>query len=185
MDWLPVFAFLATASLALIGYLVTHWLEVRREQRRARLERVNRQLGELYGPLLALVSSGEEAWTAFRSHYRAGLKFWLSDPPPTDDEAAAWRLWMREVFMPLNLRVEDVIVGKADLLDEDEMPMPFLQLVAHVAAYKTVLKRWDQKDFADNIALLPFPRSYLLPLVQERFALLKQEQQKLLGELSP
>jgi hypothetical protein len=92
---------------------------------------------------------------------------------------------MREVFMPINLRVEEVIVGKADLLDEAEMPLPFLHLVAHVAAYKTVIRRWDQNDFTDNVALLPFPRSDLLAFVRNGFAHLKQEQQRLLGELGP
>jgi len=185
VDSIPLLLFLGGAALAVAGYLITHWLEVRLEQRRARLELVNRQLGELYGPLFALVAGSRQAWGAFRKRYRPEQKFWTGDPSPTDEEAAAWRLWMREVFMPINLRVEDVIVGKADLLDETEMPMPFLQLVAHVAAYKTVIKRWDQADFTENIALVAFPRSDLLPLVQKRFAMLKEEQQALLGELRP
>jgi hypothetical protein len=41
--------------LALGGYLFTYFYGKKQEQRKNRLERINRQLDELYGPLLAIV----------------------------------------------------------------------------------------------------------------------------------
>jgi hypothetical protein len=66
--------------------------------RKDRLDRVNRQLSELYGPLYALDRAGYRLWQVFRS--RHGRDFWGSDHPPTTVEAAARRLWMTTVFSP-------------------------------------------------------------------------------------
>lgn len=198
----------ATIALALIGYVITHRNDVRRDQRQALLDRVNRQLGELYGPLLALVTATDSAWNAYMSRYRPGgslrepgmvtdrsdvvpgprLAAW--PPPnvnpqraPTAGEGVTWRLWIREVFMPLNLRMEEVIITKADLLEGDAMPVPFLDLVAHVESYRTVLKRWDEGDYSEQFALLLFPAT-LRGHVTEQFQLLKREQSRLLGLLN-
>ena len=51
-------------------------------------------------------------------------------------EEEAWRLWMRHVFMPLNTRMEELVITKAELLDAPTMPDCLLQLVAHVTAYR-------------------------------------------------
>jgi hypothetical protein len=51
--------------------------------RKDRLDRVNRQLSELYGPLFALDRAGYRLWQVFRS--RHGRDFWGSDAPPTPE----------------------------------------------------------------------------------------------------
>ena len=53
-----------TIVLALGGYLAKYVNDVRIEQRRARLDRVSRQLSEFYGPLLSLSYAGGIAWDA-------------------------------------------------------------------------------------------------------------------------
>jgi hypothetical protein len=69
--------------LALGGYLATYTYNLKLAQRKDRLDRVNQQLSELYGPLLALASSSGACWTAFRQRYRPnGLSFWDSEPTP-------------------------------------------------------------------------------------------------------
>jgi hypothetical protein len=172
-----------TATLALVGYWLTYRNNVRLAQRNARLDRVNRQLSEFYGPLFASSAAAQIAWQGFRSRFpsRKGA-FWAGKTPPSPDEAAAWRLWMTEVFMPLNLRMESVVVEKSDLLDESEMPESLLQLCAHVEAYKTVLRQWEAGDFAEHTSVINYPyevREY----AQRSFADLKAEQRRLLGSL--
>lgn len=181
MEWLPVIAVAITGAFALIGYAITYRNNLKLEQVRGRLDRVNRQLGDLYGPLLALVSGGTRARVAFLERYRPGKRaFW--EDTPNEEEGAVWRLWMTEVFMPLNLQIEKIIVENTDLLDSDHMPEPFLDLVAHVEAYRTVIKRWGQADFSEYVSLLPFP-SGLQGHVEEEFARLKRLQGELLGLL--
>ncbi len=46
-------AVVVTIGLAFVGYVVTYLNGLRLSQRQERLARVNRQLGEFYGPLYA------------------------------------------------------------------------------------------------------------------------------------
>jgi hypothetical protein len=90
---------------------------------------------------------------------------------------------MTEVFMPLNLEMERVVVEKSDLLEESEMPPSLLQLCAHVEAYKTVIKRWENHDFSEHTSVIDFPAREVAEYVGTRFSVLKDEQMRLLGLL--
>lgn len=48
---------------------------------------------------------------------------------------------MEEVLQPLNEKASDTIVEHADMLESSTMEPLLLQLVAHVSAYKVILKR--------------------------------------------
>jgi hypothetical protein len=173
---------LMVAIVAAIVAAVLKWaVDLWTARRKDRLERIDRQLGNLYGPLYALVRTGDAAWKEFRARYRPGQSYWHSEPPPTPEEAEAWRLWMLEVFMPLNLRIEELIVGNADLLDEDDMPQCFLDLCAHVAAYKVIVQRWEKQDYSEPVGPIKFPGRALLGYVERRFRQLKKAQVRLLG----
>jgi hypothetical protein len=168
------------ATVAVIGLLITYWFNLRLARRRDRLERVNEQLKDLYGPLLALVSAADSAWASFRDQYRPHGSFWGRDPEPTDDEAQAWRRWMSTVFMPLNRQMRDVIVTKAHLFEEAEIPECLLRLCAHVSAYEPILDRWSEGDYAEHAPRLAFPRQQTLEYAVTSFKRLKTRQQELL-----
>lgn len=51
---------------------------------------------------------------------------------------------MKEVLQPLNEKAADIIVRHADLLQSAQMEPLLLQLVAHVSAYRVILKRCAQ-----------------------------------------
>jgi hypothetical protein len=51
---------------------------------------------------------------------------------------------MKEVLQPLNEKAADIIVRHADLLQSAQMEPLLLQLVAHVSAYRVILKRCTQ-----------------------------------------
>jgi hypothetical protein len=171
----------ASIVAAFAGFVAAYVNNLRLARRKDRLDRVSRQLSEFYGPLLSLVSTGNATWSVFRRTYRPGRSFWGTEPPPTDEEAATWRLWMREVFMPLNRRIAEVIHSKADLLEEEEMPQCLLDVCAHVASYEPVLKRWDDGDVEQHTALNLFPRRDLTAYAEQSFHRLKTEQSRLLA----
>jgi hypothetical protein len=150
MDFTTGLTITVSVVLAVVGYIATYVYGLRLAQRKDRLDRVNRQLSEFYGPLLALVSASQSSWEAFRGRYRpVPRSFWSDDPPPTAEDQAIWRLWVTEVFMPLNLEMVDVVTHHADLLDERQMPPGLLTLCAHVASYKPVVKQWETGDFSE------------------------------------
>jgi hypothetical protein len=171
------------AAVAVIGLGVKYRNDLAIARRKDQLERTNQQLRRLYGPLYAIERAEGEAWAAFRSLYRSNKSFWKSDPPPSAAEQAAWRLWMVEVFHPMNLRMERVIIENADLLEDDQIPECLLALCAHVAAYKAVLKQWEQGDYSRNLSVIDFPRQALREYVTSRYNDLKFRQGKLLSSL--
>ena len=185
-----VIAALVGVGAALIGYFVKHQSDIRLAQRDARLERINRQLSEFYGPLLALTRAAEEAWLAFRRRYRTGGgSYWKSDPPPTMEDAIVWRLWMSAVFVPLHEQMMELVLDHGDLIEEPEMPPSLLILCAHIAGYQAVLKDWEQGEISlkreDNISVVNFPGHELAEYAAAAFARLKAEQAELLGASAP
>jgi hypothetical protein len=147
----------STVILAFVGYIVKYLNDLAIARRRDRLDRVNAQLRLLYGPLFSLSKAGSAAWTSFRNIYKHGEPYFTESRKPTELELQAWRLWMSNVFMPLNRRMMEAIVVNADLL-EGEMPPEFLELVSHVAAYEVVLARWQLNDFSEHVSTKNFPK---------------------------
>ena len=173
--------------IAVIGYFIKYRIDLRLAQRNDRLERINRQLSEFYGPLLALTRSSGQSWQAFRQRYRppGSESFWKSDPPPTRDDTIAWRLWMTTVFMPVHQRMMELVLNRADLIEEPEMPPCLLDLCAHVNGYQAILKEWETGEIsmarADNISVVNFPGQELAEYAATAFSRLKAEQARLLG----
>ena len=151
-----------------------------RQQRAARLERVNRQLSELYGPLLAISLAGTSAWKSFGNMYMRPDVWSMADATP--DELARFRLWMQVVQMPLNERLVEVITTKADLLEGDDVPQVLLDLCAHVFSYKGVMARWALDDFSRHFTALKFPGAELNGYATTNYRALKEEQQRLIGQ---
>lgn len=167
--------------LALVGYLVTYLNDLRLAQRAEKLERVNKQLEQLYGPMFALTQASNIAWQAFRTIYRPEYATYFgAGEPPTEEELKAWRLWMSSVFMPINLRIYEAIVSNTHLLMEEEMPGILLNFCAHVEAYRTVLKQWEENDFSKHTSVVNYPVE-ILEYAQRCFMILRKEQAELLG----
>ncbi|WP_030546321.1 hypothetical protein [Streptomyces albus] len=173
----------ATIGLAFVGYLATYLNGLRLAQRQARLTRVNLQLSELYGPLFALMETNGRVYDTFAEKYARpdGRDPFRHEIPPTEQELAEWRLWATTVFIPNIQAMRDVVVGKADLLIEEEMPPVLLQLCAHVAGYEVTAARWEEARYEEHLSLIAFPGRELKQYTREQFIRLKGEQAKLLG----
>ncbi|MEM8863055.1 MAG: hypothetical protein AAGD96_32490, partial [Chloroflexota bacterium] len=91
--------------LALTGYLFTWFSGRRSQQKRDQLDRINKQLADLYGPMFALVESSDIAWRAFRTKHQPHSRFFSDKQPPSEEDIIAWRRWMRTVFMPINTQM--------------------------------------------------------------------------------
>lgn len=182
MDINTTITLLVSLFLALLGYFATYFNNLRLAQRKERLDRINQQLQKLYGPLFSLVRVSTITWDAFRENGTRRGPYWDKDNPPTDEEATEWRLWMISVFMPLNERMQEIVIEHADLLDEPEMPNCLLMLSAHVSAYKSVLRKWKNGDYTQNTSVINFPREELLVYTEQTFKRLKAEQSQLLGK---
>jgi hypothetical protein len=171
--------------LAFAGYWAKYRNDLQIARRKDQLDRVNRQLNELYGPLYAHLRGSTVVWDAFFHTYSPSQKAFFSDIEPSKEQKAQFRLWITNVFMPMNNAMVEACTKHADLLVDDEMPKCLLDLAAHVAAYQAVLKRWDAQDFSVHTSPLNFPQAALEAYVIPTCKRLKLRELAFLGDRSP
>lgn len=163
----------AAVMLAFLGYIVTYLNNLQLSRRKDRLERVNKQLSELYGPMFSLTHASSIAWKWFREAHSA-------EGETTPDDLKEWRLWMSVVFMPQNVKLYDIILNKSDLLIETAMPQSLLDFCAHTVALQAVLEKWKNEDYSEHYPIARYPRD-IDQYAHESYTRLKAEQSKLLG----
>jgi hypothetical protein len=163
-----------TVLLALLGYIATYLNNLQLSRRKDRLERVNQQLSELYGPMFSLTHASSIAWKWFKEAHSA-------DVEPTEDHLKEWRLWMSVVFMPQNEKLYDRILSRSDLLIETSMPQSLLDFCAHTVAMQAVLEKWKNKDYSEHYSVARYPTD-IEQYARESYTKLKAEQSRLLGK---
>jgi len=167
-----------TVLIAIFGYFITYFINNRLSKRNAKLERVNRQLSELYGPLYALAHISN---SLFHDLSKKLLKKGKDGDWEFEDvERKEWILWMQTVFMPINLNIYKLIRTKADLLIENDLDQSLLDVCIHVGEYKAMLKKWKEGDTSVVTPTKEFPDE-LSKYAQKCFRKLKKEQEELIG----
>jgi hypothetical protein len=163
-----------TILLALAGYLTTFWSARMVERRKDKLEQVNRRLNEFYGPLYVASQAGNIAYRSLLKKQGKTQSF-----PILDSEMEEWMLWMTTIFMPLNDEREKIIIKKAYLIVEEQMPRCLLDFVTHVVGYKAVLAKWAEGDYSERRSTIGWPPEFD-SYVERSYAALKAEQTRLL-----
>jgi hypothetical protein len=163
-----------TIILAFISYLVTFMSARMLALRKDKLELVNRRLNEFYGPLYVASQAGNIAYRSLLKKQGKKQSF-----PILDSEMKEWVLWMRTIFMPLNDVREKVIIQKAHLIIEEQMPHCLLDFVTHVVGYKAVLSKWAEGDYSERRSTIGWPPEFDV-YVERSYACLKAEQTRLM-----
>jgi hypothetical protein len=171
-------AAILTVVLAFAGYLVTFMSAHMLARRRDKLRLVNKRLNEFYGPLYVASQAGH---IAYRSLLRKQGK--TQSEPILDSEMKEWTLWMTTIFMPLNDIRERVIIEKAHLIVEEQMPHCLLEFVTHVVGYKAVLAKWAEGDYSERRSTIGWPPAFD-GYVQRSYAALKAEQTRLMHNVA-
>lgn len=166
--------------MAVLGYLAKYLNDIRIAKRKDRLDRVNRQLKEFYGPLLSLTASSNATWTEFRKKYRNHLKSYFDkNDPPTEKDLEIWRTWIITVFQPLNKDMYDLILANGDLIIENNFPKPLSDLCAHYESYKPIIVQWNGSNFKEHLSLLNYPLD-IIEYAEKSYNKLKKEQNRLI-----
>ena len=163
-----------TILLAFFGYLATAWSAKMLARRKDKLEHVNRRLNEFYGPLYVASQAGNIAYRSLLKKQGKTQSF-----PILDSEMKEWMLWMTTIFMPLNDVREKIIIEKAYLIVEEQMPQCLLDFVTHVVGYKAVLAKWAEKDYSERRSTIGWPPEFDA-YVECSYAALKAQQTHLL-----
>src|SRR6201998_1554969 len=167
-------AAILTVILALSGYLITSLSAHMLARRRDKLDLVNKRINEFYGPLYVASEAGNIAYRSLLN--RQGKQ---QSEPILDSEMKEWTLWMTTIFMPLNDIREHIIIEKAHLIIEEQMPQCLLDFVTHVVGYKAVLAKWDEGDYSEGRSTIGWPPEFAT-YVKRSYANLKAEQTRLL-----
>ena len=175
---------IASSIIVATGSWIFTYLHGKRAiTREAELDRVNDQLRLLYGPLYARLAASDAAWNAFWSRHRPShgqSSYFHPDYKLTAEEQERWRLWMTEVFHPLNKSLEAIIVSHSDLIEDGVMPSAFVSVLAHIATYDAVIAAWEKGDFSHYTSVLNFPGKELAETVQPTYKKLLDKQQRLI-----
>ena len=167
-------ALFLTIVIAFSGYLITILGARMLARRRDKLRLVNKRLNEFYGPLYVASEAGNIAYRSLLK--RQGKE---KSEPILDSEMKEWMLWMTTIFMPLNDVREKIIIEKAYLIIEEQMPQCLLDFVTHVVGYKAVLAKWAEGDFTERRSTIGWPPEFDA-YVKRSYAALKAEQTRLL-----
>jgi hypothetical protein len=160
--------------LAFVGYLATALSAKMLARRKDKLEQVNRRLNEFYGPLYVASQAGNIAYRSLLKKQGKSQSF-----PILDSEMKEWMLWMTTIFMPLNDVREKIIIEKAYLIVEEQMPRCLLDFVTHVVGYKAVLAKWEEGDYSERRSTIGWPPEFDI-YVERSYAALKAQQTHLL-----
>jgi hypothetical protein len=185
---------LVAVAAAAVGYLISYLDAHRKDQ----MALVSAQIEKLYGPLFALTEANNAAWDQFQHNYwPKRVVFFEPGFVLRPEDVELWRRWMRNVFQPMNEKMEDAIVNNSQLLVGEQFPPMFQQLLSHTEAYKAVIANWKDgaigaNDLSEeaNISPVPFPpqpaftncvvnQSLSLKLLQQ------QLQEQFIGWFSP
>src|ERR1035437_5487813 len=163
-----------TVILAFVSYLATFMSARVLARRRDKLRLVNKRLNEFYGPLYVASQAGN---IAYRSLLQKQGK--TQSYPILDSEMKEWVLWMTTIFMPLNDVREKIIIEKAYLVVEEQMPHCLLDFVTHVVGYKAVVAKWAKDDYSERRSTIGWPPEFDL-YVERSYAALQAQQTRLL-----
>jgi hypothetical protein len=163
-----------TILVAFTGYALTFLSAHMLARRRDKLDLVNKRLNEFYGPLYVASQAGNIAYRSL-----LGKQGKTQSEPITDADLKDWVLWMRTIFIPLNEIREKIIIEKAHLIVEEQMPQCLLDFVTHVVGYKAVLRKWAEGDYTERRSTIGWPPEFDV-YVKNSYAALKAEQMRLM-----
>jgi hypothetical protein len=168
----------AAICVAVLGALLSFIYSRQLQRRQARLERLNAQLRDFYGPLYAIFQANRIAHLRFVDTLRPGSStlFAPDVPPLNEEELGLWRLWAESAHRHRSTPAYEVIISKAHLLIEDEMPECLLRFCAHKAGYDVLIERWKQGDYREHLSVVRHPGDELHDYLQQSFTRLKREQ---------
>jgi hypothetical protein len=179
---IEMISLIVTVIIALLGYLVTYWTNILLANRSQQLELVNKQIQEFYGPLYVATQNSAKAYEALMRKLNRKIFFTDKSNPPNEQEIAEWRLWAQSVFMPNNKLIEKLILEKAYLIRERDMPECLLNFITHVSGLKVVVEKWSKGDFSEHTSVVFFPKE-IDHYATESYKELKDKQLELIGRL--
>lgn len=183
----PVWVALIGVAGAAIGWFINHWLTVRREERRRRIEAqlkfVERQIEELYGPLAAALYEGRRTFQDLLDSLGRRYVFPRNGELP-EDELRTWLFWAETEFLPRNDYIKNLLKTKAHLIYGGEFPDNYVEFLDHCNSWAVNHRRWKEQQVKYSWhSKIDWPEKFEKQAIAT-FQLLKRRHAELIGELT-
>ena len=183
----PVLIALIAAASAAFGWFVNHWLTVRREESRRRLEAqlkfVERQIEELYGPLAAALYEGRRTFRDLLDSLGRDYVFPESGRLP-EHELRTWLFWAESEFLPRNDYIKTLLKTKAHLILGGEFPESYVEFLDHCNSWAVNHRRWKEQQIEYSWhSRIDWPQAFETQAI-ETFQALKRRHSELIGALT-
>lgn len=136
------------ASVAILGWIVTHLLTDARDRRRQRIEaalrHTERQLEELYGPLAFLRAEGRQTFRDLLATLGRNHVFFGHDPL-SDGDRQTWLFWVENDLLPRNEKIKKLLAEKTHLIEGGRVPDSYLRFLDHHNSWAIHHARWKQE----------------------------------------
>lgn len=173
-------AALTAAAVALLSAFMTYIITKRSTRHSDQITFIGKQLGEFYGPLLALSQASLTAWAEFKRTYgddRSSL--FPSRLSTTGHELESWKYWLKYVFMPINRKMLDIVLSKMDLIEGD-IPQCILDFCRHVTSLEVTLAQWEDSNYSSLSVVAQHPGAPFDNYIEKKYNELKARQGALL-----
>ncbi|MEH2000951.1 MAG: hypothetical protein V7L00_19755 [Nostoc sp.] len=177
-----------TAIITVRGWQEENRRLIKQQQREAKLEHLQRQIEELYGPLWGLVQQSQiiydVAVRVLPSENGKVRQDWFEKND--DRHWKVWRFFAETYFLPLHSQKAELINTKSYLLESGQLPESFDQFLKHEAQSGCLYRLWKEQGVStQGNPDLKFPAEFnqdvktsLDNLKSEYETLLKYEQGK-------
>jgi hypothetical protein len=139
-----VSAFVAAAVVS-AGWFITNHLTQRREEQarrqQAALKHLERQIEDLYGPLVGLIQQSNAVFDV------AVLRRDLKDP----DSERAWNYFIEKYFLPLNAQMVTLLSTKVHLSNAETWPASYFAFFTHQAQFESLHKIWVEQHIDSHL----------------------------------
>lgn len=178
-----VVTLIVTISLAFLGYFFSYFNNLRLTRRKERLDLINNQLNDFYGPLYVLTRVASNVfWKLKKRAEIRGFEYIDDDAPKTENDISEWRIYVEDILVPRNRQIVKIIVENSHLILEDEMPYCLANFIAHHEGYELLIRKWQLGDFSESTSFMEYPddlydyseRSYKI-LIKEQRKIMKQQ----------
>jgi hypothetical protein len=176
--YIPISAIIVLIS-GIIGYFIKYYINKRLQKLNRTLEYIDKQINEFYWPLYVFTNAGK---TLFNEIFDKCDKTGFVENSGSKKPVLEWRLWVEEIFIPMNEKIEKLIFEKSHLVVEDTIDPCFIEFLDHSAQYKVLVKQWSLDVFLNFHTEKKYPKA-LKTYIEDRLAKLRKEQRRIREKL--
>ena len=178
-----IIAGVVTAAGWLVSAGLAYLASRRRQHVLSQIERTERQLAELYGPLTFLIKENKRVFQDLLEILGRPYVWGPDVLYLPQGELDTWLFWVEHAFIPTNREIRDLLRSHTHLIEGAAMPQPFVHFIEHFSSWDIRHSRWrlHQQQYSWRSGI-NWPADFS-ETVTDTFATLKKQHAKLIGQL--